>query len=91
MRMKSNSIIETSDAARIAKRLFNHWKHKFEVSEQDNITRIFMPTATVTLQAAPTYLKVSIDSLLDDLAPLQQVVVRHLNRMANTELTAIWQ
>ena len=47
--MKSNTKITTSEAARIAKRLLNHWKHKFEVAETDGDFSIFMPDATVKL------------------------------------------
>ena len=33
--MKSSANIATLEAKRIAKRLVNHWKHKFEVAETD--------------------------------------------------------
>jgi uncharacterized protein len=89
--MKTISIISTSDAARITKRLTNHWKHKFEVSETAELSQIFMPQATITLAAGAETLAVKIESDLEDLTQLKEVVVNHLNRMANTVLDAQWQ
>ncbi len=59
--MKSNTTINTSEAARIAKRLLNHWKHKFEVSETAEKLSIFMPDATVNLTPKSDILWVSIE------------------------------
>ncbi|RZJ23048.1 MULTISPECIES: DUF2218 domain-containing protein [unclassified Acinetobacter] len=89
--MKSNTQIITSEAARIAKRLLNHWKHKFEVSETEEDFSIFMPDATVKLIPQSTLLLVSIDSSLEDLSRLEKVVLDHLSRMAQQEFTATWQ
>ena len=89
--MKSNTQIITSEAARIAKRLLNHWKHKFEVSETEEDFSIFMPDATVKLTPQSTLLLVSIDSSLEDLSRLEKVVLDHLSRMAQQEFTATWQ
>ena len=89
--MKTISIVSTSDAARITKRLTNHWKHKFEVSETAELSQIFMPQATITLAAGAETLAVKIESDLEDLTQLKEVVVNHLNRMANTVLDAQWQ
>lgn len=89
--MKSNTQIITSEAARIAKRLLNHWKHKFEVSETEEDFSIFMPDATVKLTPQSAVLLVSIDSSLEDLSRLEKVLLDHLSRMAQQEFTAIWQ
>ncbi|MGC3820501.1 DUF2218 domain-containing protein [Acinetobacter sp. G11] len=89
--MKSNTQIITSEAARIAKRLLNHWKHKFEVSETEGSFSIFMPDATVKLMPQSAVLLVSIDSSLEDSSRLEKVVLDHLSRMAQQEFTAIWQ
>jgi hypothetical protein len=35
--MKSTTQIETVEGKRIAKRLINHWKHKFEVEETEQV------------------------------------------------------
>ena len=89
--MKSNTKITTSEAARIAKRLLNHWKHKFEVAETDSNFSIFMPDATVKLMPQSEALLVSIDSSLEDVSTLEKVVLDHLSRMAQQEFTATWQ
>lgn len=89
--MKSNTEIHTTDAARIAKRLLNHWKHKFEVAETEGHFSIFMPDATVKLIPQSEVLQVSIDSPLEDLSRLEKVVLDHLSRMAQQEFTATWQ
>lgn len=89
--MKSNTQIITSEAARIAKRLLNHWKHRFEVSETEDSFSIFMPDATVKLTPQSAVLLVSIDSPLEDLSRLETVVLDHLSRMAQQEFTATWQ
>ena len=89
--MKSNTTINTSEAARIAKRLLNHWKHKFEVSETVEKLSIFMPDATVNLTPKSDILWVSIESTLTDLSHLERVVLDHLNRMAQQEFSVTWQ
>ena len=89
--MKSNTTINTSEAARIAKRLLNHWKHKFEVSETAEKLIIFMPDATVNLTPKSDILWVSIESTLTDLSHLERVVLDHLNRMAQQEFSVTWQ
>lgn len=89
--MKSQTEINTLEAARIAKRLLNHWKHKFEVSETTETLSIFMPDATVNLIPKTEVLLVSIDSNLNDLSTLERVVLEHLNRMAQQEFSATWQ
>ena len=88
--MQSTTQINTPDAARIAKRLLNHWKHKFEVAETEGDFSIFMPDASVTLIPESDMLRVSIDSQLEDLSQLEKVVLDHLNRMAQQEFTALW-
>lgn len=89
--MKSNTTINTSEAARIAKRLLNHWKHKFKVSETAEKLSIFMPDATVNLTPKSDILWVSIESTLTDLSHLERVVLDHLNRMAQQEFSVTWQ
>lgn len=88
--MKINTKLTTSEAARIAKRLLNHWKHKFEVAETEGDFSIFMPDATVKLMPQSEALLVSIDSSLEDLSTLEKVVLDHLSHMAQQEFTATW-
>ncbi|MGN5765372.1 DUF2218 domain-containing protein [Acinetobacter calcoaceticus] len=89
--MNSSTNITTTEGKRISKRLLNHWKHKFEVAETETETKIFMPTATVTLTPHEQYLAVLIENQQEDVAHLEQVVINHLNRMAQQEFVAEWQ
>lgn len=89
--MISQTQIQTAQAARIAQRLVNHWKHKFEIQVSDDSQNILMPTARVSLRPSVEYLYVHIDSQLDDLPQLEQVVLDHLNRMAQQEFNVNWQ
>ena len=88
--MQSSTSILTPESKRIAKRLLNHWKHKFEVAESDQDFKIFMPTATVILIPQAQSLDVQIKSENDDTVRLEGVVLDHLNRMAQQEFQATW-
>ncbi|RKG32014.1 DUF2218 domain-containing protein [Acinetobacter guerrae] len=88
--MQSSTSITTTEARRIAKRLLNHWKHKFEVAETEQDFKIFMPTATVTLTPLEQHLDVLISSENQDDIRLEGVVLDHLNRMAQQEFQADW-
>ena len=91
--MHSQTQLTTTDGRRIAKRLFNHWKHKFEVVETEQHFQILMPSATVTLTPQESTLDVSIDSQLEtaEQTRLEGVVIDHLNRMAQEEFQVTWQ
>ena len=88
--MNSTTQITTQEGKRISKRLINHWKHKFEVAETETDSKIFMPTATVTLTPQQQYLGVLIENQQDDVQHLEQVVIDHLNRMAQHEFNVEW-
>lgn len=89
--MNSTTHLNTTEAKRISKRLVNHWKHKFEVAETETESKIFMPTATVTLTSHEQSLDVLIENQQEDVAHLEQVVLAHLNRMAGQEFDVEWQ
>ncbi|MHA3117465.1 DUF2218 domain-containing protein [Acinetobacter sp. ANC 4635] len=91
--MHSQTQLATTEATRIAKRLFNHWKHKFEVLETEQHFQILMPTATMTLTPQDNTLDVSIQSQLAtaEQTRLESVVIDHLNRMAQQEFQVTWQ
>ena len=89
--MNSTTQITTDEAKRISKRLLNHWKHKFEVAETEAYSKIFMPTATVTLTSREQSLDVMIENQQENVEYLEQVVIDHLNRMAQQEFTVEWQ
>ncbi|MHA3981141.1 DUF2218 domain-containing protein [Acinetobacter venetianus] len=88
--MNSTTQITTQEGKRISKRLINHWKHKFEVAETETDSKIFMPTATVTLTPQQQYLGVLIENQQNDVQHLEQVVIDHLNRMAQQEFNVEW-
>ncbi|MDY6457723.1 DUF2218 domain-containing protein [Acinetobacter faecalis] len=90
--MKSISNIQTLQAAKIAKRLLNHWKHKFDVANTEDHYEIFMPSATVSLNPKENHLHVEIDFKTDDVDQirLEQVVIDHLVRMGQEELNDQW-
>lgn len=91
--MQSTTKISTQQASRIAKRLLNHWKHKFEVSENDQAMQIFFPNALIRLIPTSEFLQVNITSQSEDLdiEHIQQVVLDHLIRMGQEELSATWE
>ena len=91
--MQSTTKISTQQASRIAKRLLNHWKHKFEVSENDQAMQIFFPNALISLIPTSEFLQVNITSQSEDLdiEHIQQVVLDHLIRMGQEELSATWE
>ena len=91
--MKRYSHIATTQAARLAKRLGNHWKHKFEVQETAQELRILMPSVTIVLQPQPDalYTEIIAQDENTDLNRLEQVVLDHLQRMGQEQLSADWQ
>ncbi|WP_180089165.1 DUF2218 domain-containing protein [Acinetobacter sp. YH12219] len=95
--MKSSTQITTTQAARVAKRLVNHWKHKFEVNEQligeNTAFKIQLPSAEVSLlpQAAFLDVVISAQDPSTNLDQLEHVVLDHLIRMGQEELSATWQ
>ncbi len=91
--MNSTAHIQTTQASRIAKRLLNHWKHKFNVVENASQYQIMMPSATILLTPQTHKLVVEIQAkdAETDLSYLEQVVLDHLSRMGQTELSAVWQ
>ncbi|WP_180028724.1 DUF2218 domain-containing protein [Acinetobacter sp. YH16032] len=92
--MKTTTTIESSEALRIAKRLSNHWKHKFDVANTDDQYQIFMPKVTVELSIQPDQLHVSIvnkeEISLEELIRLENVVLDHINRMVQADYQVIW-
>lgn len=91
--MKSIAHIQTQQAARIAKRLANHWKHKFNIDETEQNFLVHFPNAEVILAPEQDHLTVTIQSTdeFTDLNKLENVVLDHLIRMGQEHLTADWQ
>lgn len=90
--MNSIADIPTTQASKIAKRLLNHWKHKFDVASTEELFEIFMPTATISLRPKLDSLHVEIAFKSEDVdqIKLEQVVIDHLVRMGQEELNANW-
>lgn len=88
----SEAKIATAQSTRIAKRLLNHWKHKFETTKDATEFSIFMPVATILLQPEAEILKVRIQLKEEnvDLEHLENVVLDHLIRMGQEQLSANW-
>ncbi|OFE43619.1 DUF2218 domain-containing protein [Acinetobacter towneri] len=91
--MNSSAHIQTTQASRIAKRLLNHWKHKFDVAENATQYQIMMPSATILLtpQTDELVVKIQVKNTETDLSYLEQVVLDHLSCMGQTVLSAVWQ
>ena len=84
--------LETTDGARIVKRLCNHWKHKFDIIEEDEKFYIPFPDAQVILSANDAQIFIDIRTeKANVVTQYQDVVVNHLNRMAQQEFTVDWQ
>ena len=85
--------IQTQQASRIAKRLANHWKHKFNIDETEQNFLIHFPNAEVILAPEQDHLTVTIQSTdeFTDLNKLENVVLDHLIRMGQEHLNADWQ
>ena len=75
--MNSSAHIQTTQASRIAKRLLNHWKHKFDVAENATRYQIMMPSATILLmpQTHELVVKIQAKDTETDLSYLEQVVL----------------
>lgn len=89
--MKSSTSIPTVESKRIAKRLLNHWKHKFDVNDTEDKMTIFMPDSTVIMIPKTETLDVVIDTQRADFTSIEKVVIDHLNRMAQQQFEVNWQ
>ena len=76
----------TNEAARIIKRLCNHWGHKLTVRMDGADGVIEFPDAEVALRALPDRISATITSKDPaSVARLPGVVATHLQRMAGPE------
>ena len=92
MTIQTKTSIGTNDGTRIIKRLCNHWKHKFEISEQDGKSVVPFPEAKLILEATEQHILIEINTeQTDKLEHYQNVVINHLNRMAQQEFSTEWQ
>lgn len=89
--MKSITVVKTSESFKIAKRLYNHWRHKFEVKQDDTQFIIYLPEATLTMNAVEEQLDLTLETTDTETSNLERIVIEHLNRMAQTEFTVQWE
>ena len=93
MNYSSQLNIDTDNAEIIIKKLVNHWRHKMEITQENDIFTIpFSETAHATLEHQPNQLIATLHTeQQEDLEKLQNVVLDHLNRMAKQEFADNWQ
>ena len=87
--MKSTADIVTTDAARIAKRLVNHWKHKFEIEQEPSSFTIIMPEARVLLSPQAEHLYVSIEASEEKLSHFEHTTLKWLDSRC-CQITPLW-
>lgn len=91
--------ISTTEAARLAKRLTNHFRHKVEVTETDTGYLVKMAGADVILSPKDDelYIEYTRNTATDnperpyDEGRLRHVITDHLDRMANQNFVYDWQ
>lgn len=89
--MKSQTQIITTDSQRLVQRLCNHWKHKFDITEQDGFFTIPFPDATVILTPTSEAIDININTVSEEkITQYEHVVLDHLNRMAQQEFSPTW-
>ena len=87
--------VPTASASRYLQQLAKHWSHKMEVSYSEQEGRIAFPNGSLLEMRADSE---TLDVVLtvpdgEDVAPMRDVVARHLDRFAFREapLTFDWQ
>ncbi|KQV62111.1 MULTISPECIES: DUF2218 domain-containing protein [unclassified Caulobacter] len=84
--MESHARVATERAARYMIQLAKHWSHKFEVRYDETSALFPLPLGTCRMTAHPDGLDISIEAAdLEDLARLEDVVAKHLDRFAFRE------
>lgn len=84
--MESHARVATDKAARYMAQLAKHWSHKFEVRLDATSATIALPLGTCQMTAHADGLDITIAAAdHEDLARLEDVVARHLDRFAFRE------
>ena len=77
---------ETTDAARVIRRLCKHWSHKYPVQIEDTSGVIQLNDVSVSLRAQPDCLHIALENPRGDVPMrLTGVVAEHLQRMAGPD------
>ncbi|MFC4952522.1 DUF2218 domain-containing protein [Acinetobacter puyangensis] len=84
--------IDTVNAEKIIKKLTNHWRHKMAIEQYNDTFKIpFSKEINVFLTAYPDHLAAKVESENhEQLIETENVVLSHLNRMAQQEFAATW-
>lgn len=88
----SEARIDMADSPRIIKRLTNHWRHKFEIEQQQDHSIIhFSEHTKAILTGFDDHLWAKVEvSTEEELARYEDVILRHINSMAHQEFEANW-
>lgn len=84
--MESHARVATDKAARYMTQLAKHWSHRFEVRYDATSAFFPLPLGACRMTAHPDGLDITVEAAdHDDLARLEDVVARHLDRFAFRE------
>ena len=84
--MESHARVATEKAARYMTQLAKHWSHRFDVRWDETSATFPLPLGVCRMTAHPDGLDITIEAAdHDDLARLEDVVARHLDRFAFRE------
>lgn len=86
----SEARVTTEHASRYLQQLCKHWSHKFSATTFD-ATHGVVPfgAATCTFDASPGNLMLRVEAAPGDIARMEEVVAKHLERFAFRETLAI--
>ena len=89
---RATALVATEHASRYLQQLAKHFAHKLAVTFDATTGQITFPLGTVVMAAGPLGLDLALDcGSADELATLEDVVVRHLVRFAfREELAVAW-
>jgi hypothetical protein len=82
--MQSTAVVRTPHAARYLGQLVKHFAHRLPAQMSDRGGRIEFPFGICTLNAGET-LVLKVDAAPENLAKLENVVARHLERFSFRE------
>lgn len=86
----SRARIETDAASRYLQQLCKHFAHKLPVAHDESAGRISFPMGLCRLAADPAALTLTLSAPSPaEMAQLQDVVIRHLERFAFREQLAV--
>lgn len=97
MSITTTATPSSNDAPRLLRTLCNHWRHKFEITRDDDAGHAFIPflgaSAGADFFVEGDALRIVLTQpTAEDSARFQQVIENHLQRFARDETLAFdWQ